>query len=130
MAHTIMVVDDSQDDREITRRVLAKTGRDVLIREAECGEAALRLLQCKEELPSLILLDLKMTGMSGIDTLLRIRSDERHKRIPVIIVTNSTLEADRNASLQAGANGFVHKAFDIDQYRKDVQALLDRWLTG
>jgi two-component system response regulator len=125
-----MVVDDSQDDREITRRILAKAGRDVLIREAERGEEALRLLQCEDELPSLILLDLKMPGMSGIDTLRRIRADERQKRIPVIINTNSTLDSDRNASLNAGANEFVHKAFDLDQYRKDVQALLDRWLTG
>jgi len=125
-----MVVDDSQDDREMTRRALAKTGRDVLIREAERGETALRLLQCEDPLPSLILLDLKMPGMNGIDTLRRIRADERHKRIPVIIITNSTLESDRNASLHAGADDFVLKAFDLDQYRRDIQALLDRWLTN
>jgi CheY-like chemotaxis protein len=128
MPHTIMVVDDDPDDMEITRRILAKMRRDMIVTQAPCGEAALALLRNSGELPSLMLLDLKMPGMSGIDTLRRMREDERLKHIPVVIVTNSTLESDKNASLSAGADGFLHKDFDLDQFGRDMKSLLDRWL--
>jgi CheY-like chemotaxis protein len=128
MSHTIMVVDDDPDDMEITRRILARTRSDMIIRPVPRGEAALALLRNSAELPSLMLLDLKMPGMSGIDTLRRMREDEGLRHIPVIIVTNSTLESDRNAALNAGADGFIHKDFDMDQFGRDMKSLLDRWL--
>jgi CheY-like chemotaxis protein len=128
MSHTIMVVDDDPDDMEITRRILARARRDMIVTQVPRGEAALALLRESRELPSLMLLDLKMPGMSGIDTLRCMREDEVLKHIPVIIVTNSTLESDRNAALSAGADGFIHKDFDMDQFGRDMKALLDRWL--
>ena len=128
MAQTVMVVDDDSDDIEITRRALEKSGRGVTFTAAPSGEAALALLQCSAELPSLILLDLKMPGMSGIDVLRRMRLDERLKRIPVVIVTNSTLDSDRNAALDAGADGFLHKDFDLDRFGRDIQDQLERWI--
>jgi CheY-like chemotaxis protein len=127
MPHTIMVIDDDPDDLEITKRALAKMRCDTACLTASRGEAALALLRSCAELPSLILLDLKMPGMNGIETLRQIRSDERTRHIPVVIVTNSTLESDRKASLAAGANAFLHKAFDIDQYGRDIQSQLERW---
>jgi CheY-like chemotaxis protein len=128
MAPTIMVVDDDPDDMEITRRILARTRREMIVTQVPRGETALALLRESGELPSLMLLDLKMPGMSGIDTLRRIREDEGLKHIPVVIVTNSTLESDRNAALNAGADGFIHKDFDMDQFSRDMKSLLDRWL--
>jgi CheY-like chemotaxis protein len=128
MPHTILIVDDDPDDIEITRRVLAKSGRDLEVRSAASGEYALQLLQQGGDLPMLIFLDLKMCGMSGIDTLRQIRADERLKHIPLIIVTNSALESDMRKSYDAGADSFIHKAFDIDQFSKEINAHLDFWL--
>jgi CheY-like chemotaxis protein len=128
MSYTVLVVDDDPDDLEITRRALAKIGCDVTCMSACRGEQALALLRGCAELPSLTLLDLKMPGMNGIDTLREIRSDDRLKRIPVIIVTNSTLESDRKAALAAGANAFLHKAFNLDEYGRDIQGQLERWV--
>jgi two-component system response regulator len=128
MEYTVLVVDDDPDDLEITRRALAKIGCSVTCMTACRGEDALMLLRFRAELPSLVLLDLKMPGMNGIDTLQQIRADDRLKDVPVIIVTNSTLESDRRAALAAGANAFLHKAFDLDQYGRDIQGQLKRWV--
>ena len=128
MSYTVLVVDDDPDDLEITRRAIAKLGCGVACMTACRGEEALTLLRGCGELPALILLDLKMPGMNGIDTLRHIRSDDRLKHIPVVIVTNSTLESDRRAALAAGANAFLHKAFDLDQYGRDIQGQLERWV--
>jgi two-component system response regulator len=100
----------------------------MIVTQVPRGETALALLRNSGELPSLMLLDLKMPGMSGIDTLRRMREDEELKHIPVVIVTNSTLESDRNAALNAGADGFIHKDFDMDKFGRDMKSLLDRWL--
>ncbi len=94
------------------------------------GEAALELLQNQEALPSLIFLDLKMPGISGIDTLRRIRADERLRNIRVIIMTNSILASDKSASFAAGADGFLHKEFDVSLFGKDIKSILERWLKG
>ena len=127
--HTVLVVDDNADDLEFTRRALLKAGRGGLkVRSAVRGESALAVLREEEELPSLILLDLKMPGMSGIDTLRQIRADERLRRIPVVILTNSTLESDEQEAYREGADGFLHKAFDIDQFEREIKAALLAWL--
>jgi CheY-like chemotaxis protein len=128
MSYTVLVVDDDPDDLEITRRALARIECGVTCMTACRGEDALALLRGLSDLPALILLDLKMPGMNGIDTLRQIRSDDRVKNIPVVIVTNSTLESDRKSALAAGANAFLHKAFDMDQFTRDIQGQLDRWM--
>ncbi len=128
MAHTVMIVDDNPDDVEITCIALRKTGREIKVKTASRGEIALELLRKGDDLPSLILLDLKMPGMSGINTLCQIRADERFKAIPVAIVTSSTLESDEKQAYAAGADNFIHKAFDMEQFANDIKNLLERWL--
>ncbi len=124
----VLIIDDDPDDVEITKRVLIRSGRDVTVQAAPSGEAALQSLRSGGDLPSLILIDLKMCGMSGIDTVRRIRADGRLKHIPLIIVTNSTLEADMRNAYDAGADSFIHKAFDIDEFGRRVREHLDSWL--
>jgi two-component system response regulator len=128
MHHTILVVDDDPDDMELTARALRKSGFPVNCIGFTSGAAALARLHSNHELPSLMLLDLKMPGMDGIDTLRRIRADERTRRLPVIIVTNSTLESDRAAAEAAGADHFLHKAFDMTRYARDIASHLEHWL--
>jgi len=130
MMRTVMIVDDDQDEIELLRRALKKAGRVKNIATAREGETALELLRTRKVAPSLILLDLKMPGMGGIETVRQLRADACLKDIPVVIVTNSSLESDKQAAYDAGADAFLHKAFNMDQFGKDIKLLLDRWLTA
>lgn len=93
------------------------------------GEAALQYLQKAEDLPALILLDLKMYGMSGIETLRKIRSDLRLNRIPVVVVTSSRLQTDKDEAYAAGANDYLHKAVDLNQFSKDIESIVELWVS-
>jgi len=128
VTHTILIIDDNPDDVEIVKRILARMDRDLKVEAAPRGEVALELLRSGIALPSLILLDLKMPGMSGVDFMRIIRADERMKHVPVIIVTSSSLDSDEKKSYEAGADAFLHKAFDIDRFSSDLQSLLNRLL--
>jgi len=128
MTQTLLIIDDNPDDIEITKMSLARINREIKVTAAPRGEAALEFLRGEKILPALILLDLKMPGMSGFDTLRKIRADERLKHIPVIIVTSSSLEADEKMSYEAGADGFLHKAFDINLFGRELKSVLERWL--
>ncbi len=128
MEKTILIIDDNEDDILITERVLSKIAPQVRREVAHRGEAGLALLRDGRPLPSLILLDLKMPGMSGFDVLREIRADKRLMHIPVIVVTSSALETDEKAACEAGANCFLHKAFDMNQFSRDIASLLRRYL--
>ena len=97
-AHKILIVDDDPNDTELTKKVLSRSGCHVKVETVSLGEAALELLRKEDDLPSVIFLDLKMPGLSGIETLRMIRADERLRNIAVIILTNSLLEADKKES--------------------------------
>jgi two-component system response regulator len=124
----ILIVDDNPDDIEITKTVMVEMGRGERIAAASRGELALKFLRQGQTLPVLILLDLKMPGMSGIDTLREIRTDERLRRIPVIVVTSSTLESDRENAYATGADSFLHKSVNIDEFGRALDGLLRHYL--
>jgi len=128
MQPTILIIDDNEDDVLLTRFVLTKTGRNLRTEVALSGEAGLARIRGGKMPPNLILLDLKMSGMDGIEVLRKIRNDESLSSIPVVIVTHSGLVSDKEASLQAGANSFMHKAPDLDQFKRDMECVLDFWL--
>ncbi|MEJ2696183.1 MAG: response regulator [Candidatus Sulfobium sp.] len=124
----ILIIDDSQDDVLIAERVISRLKRGVRTEVARSGEEGLALLAGEETLPALILLDIKMPGMDGVEVLRRIRGNLRLGDIPVIIVTHSALDSDVDACCEAGANAVLHKAFDIDRFGKEIEAVLERWL--
>lgn len=128
MASTVLIIDDNQDDILITKKVFSKIAPEVSTESALSGEAGLALLKCEEALPTIILLDLKMPGMGGLDALRQMRSDERLRNIPVIVVTSSTLDSDEKEAYEAGADSFVNKAFDIEQFASDMKLILKRYL--
>lgn len=128
MRQSVLIIDDNQDDVLIAKRVLSRLKRGVRTEVASDGEAGLALLAAEETLPSLILLDLKMPRMGGIEVLRKIRGDHRFKGIPVIVVTHSALESDVSACVEAGANEVLHKAFDFELFSKEIETVLDRWL--
>ena len=126
---TVLIIDDDQAEVLIATRVLSKIAPELGVDTALSGEAGLALLRSGRPLPVLVLLDLKIPGLSGLDVLRQIRADEHLKHLPVIIVTNSTLESDRQEALAAGADDYLHKAFDIKRFSSDVESLLQRYLS-
>ncbi len=128
MQKRIFIIDDSDDDVVLTKTVLSKINPDIITEVAMSGDDGLAVLRSGKDLPSLILLDLKMPGMDGIEVLQNIRAENRLHNIPVIILTNSRLESDRQASFKAGANGFLQKASSIEQFKIDMAGVLKQWL--
>jgi CheY-like chemotaxis protein len=128
MEPTVLIIDDSEDDILLTKMVLSKIGRKIRTESASSGEAGLAALRDGSALPAMILLDLKMPGMDGFDVLRAIRADGRLCRIPVIIVTHSDLESDQEASFKNGANSFLNKSVDLDQFTKHIRNELEKWI--
>lgn len=117
---SILIVDDNTDAILLTQIALSMLEPGIRTETATSGQNALHLLETARELPSLVLLDLKMPGMDGIETLRRIRGNERLASLPVIIVTLSTLASDEAMAHQAGATGFVCKAIKIEDFSRDL----------
>jgi CheY-like chemotaxis protein len=128
MEPKILIIDDSEDNVLLTEMALSKLGRKVRIESALSGEAGLAALRGGSMLPAAVLLDIKMPGMEGHDVLRAIRADEHLCRIPVVVVTNSDLESDEQAAVKEGADGFLHKATNLDQFKNDIENILDCWL--
>lgn len=80
------------------------------------------------EVPALVLLDLKLPKLSGIDVLRRVREDDRTRFVPVVILTSSSEEEDIVASLRHGANSYVRKPVDFGRFVEQVQRLQVYWL--
>jgi len=124
----IFIIDDSPTDIELTTIALEETGREIRVSSAPDGKSALALLR-NGMMPSLILLDLKMPGMSGIEVLRAIRADDRLREIPVVVFTSSSLESDSEEALAAGASDYLEKSLSLYQISKDLASVLNRWLT-
>ena len=92
---SLLVVDDNVNDVEIVRIALDSLGYGIKMQKAFDGETAIRLLSDGHCRADLVLLDLKLPGMSGIDVLRKIRSDEKFKNLPVLVSSSSMLDSDQ-----------------------------------
>jgi len=129
MEQSILIIDDSMDDILLTERAIARIGRTIRTETALSGQQGLELLEKRTFSPSLILLDLKLPGIDGLDVLHWIRRNERHGDVPVVIVTSSNLQSDREACQRSRANSFIHKSADLNRFTTELQKELVRWLT-
>ena len=102
-------------------------GMGIRIEVASSGEEGLARLREGTILPTLILLDVKMPGISGIDVLRKIRDDKRLDLIPVVIITHSMLDNDFVASYKSGANSILLKTVDTDEFRKCIINLIEHF---
>ena len=127
MGPIVLIVDDSADGTLLTELALNMLHKRIRAKKVSSGTAALEFMHTAAELPALVLLDLTMPGINGIETLKKIRADERLKNIPVVVTTVSTLETDREAAEEAGANGFVHKAIRLHDFGKDLEKHIKFW---
>jgi CheY-like chemotaxis protein len=129
----ILIVDDSPKDIELTLATLTENNLANDVVTAEDGEEALDYLYKRgkfaneDGLPAVILLDVKMPKMDGIEVLKQIRSDAKFKFIPVIMVTSSSEERDIVESYKLGANSYVVKPVDIIQFIEAIKVLGQYW---
>ncbi len=132
----ILLVEDNPDDEVLMLRALKKNKIHNRVVVAHDGVEALEYLfatgKYEEntigDLPHLILLDLKLPKIGGHDVLKRLRADERTRYIPVVVLTSSTEEKDIIASYDVGANGFVQKPVDFNQFVEVANQLGVYWL--
>lgn len=118
----ILIVEDNEKNRKLVRDVLAFKG--YRLAEAETGEEGVRL--ARELRPALILMDIQLPGMSGIEALAQIRADESTRAIPVIAVTASAMSTDRSKIIAAGFDGYQSKPINVKGFLEAVQAVLER----
>ena len=111
----ILLVEDNPDDVELTRRAFEKSKMLNEIVVAGDGQEALDFLFAGVA-PSVVLLDLNLPKIDGLEVLRRIRADERTKRLPVVILTTSTEEKDLISGYDLGANSYVRKPVDFAQF--------------
>lgn len=113
----VLVVDDDADQIALLSEALAARGHQV--RSAEHGEEALDI--CARQPPDVVLLDVMMPGMDGIETCRRLKGDPATAHIPVLLVTSLSERADRLRGIQAGANDFITKPLDIEALHLSVR---------
>lgn len=125
----ILPVEDNPDDAELTICALKKNNLANNLLHLEDGQEALDFLfNEKNRMPKLILLDLKMPEVDGIEVLCILKSDEQKKVIPIVVLTFSKVERDIIESYKLGINAYIVKPIDFDQFVKAVSRIGLFWL--
>jgi two-component system response regulator len=132
----ILLVEDNPEDIELTLHALRKENLANSIHVVRDGEEALEFLFCGgayssrtfERPPRLVLLDLKLPKIDGLEVLKRLKSDPRTRPIPVVILTSSKEDRDLVQSYGNGANSYIQKPVDFDQFRDTVKKVGFYWL--
>jgi two-component system, cell cycle response regulator DivK len=117
----ILVVEDNDKNRKLVRDVLTFKGYEII--EAETGEEGVRLAQ--ERQPSLILMDIRLPGIDGIEALRQLRAEEATRDIPIMAMTASVMTADRRKITAAGFDAFQSKPLKVSDFVAAVERLLD-----
>jgi two-component system, response regulator len=132
----ILLVEDNPGDEALTLRAFKKINQSVQITVVRDGAEALDFIFCKgvykdrdpRDFPQLILMDMNLPKLNGIEVLRRIRADEHTQTVPVIMLTSSREEQDLIDSYRSGANSYVRKPIDYDQFLEAVRQLNLYWL--
>ena len=132
----ILLVEDNEDDMELALHALKRGKVANLISVVRDGEEALDFLFCRgafarrsfEHPPKLILLDLKLPKVDGLEVLRQVKGDARTKTIPVVIMTSSKEERDLVSSYNLGVNSYIQKPVDFDQFRETVKNVGLYWV--
>ena len=132
----ILLVEDNPSDRQLALYALRKANLANHIEEARDGEEALDFIFCRGrysgrsplEPPKLILLDLKLPKVDGIEVLTEIRKNPATQMVPVVVMTSSKQEQDIVASYKVGVNSYIQKPVDFEQFRETIRQVGFYWL--
>ena len=132
----ILFAEDTRDDAELTIRALEKSGFTNKLLHVKDGAEALEFLYCKgifasrnfSEKPKLILVDLKMPKVSGIQILEKVKSDPDFKSIPVVILTSSQEDPDIAKCYALGANSYIVKPLDSNKFFNSIKEIGLYWM--
>ncbi len=136
MTKVVLLIEDNPSDEKLTLRALAKGNFSNEVVVARDGVEALDYLfglgphagRDVLDLPTLVLLDLKLPRIEGLEVLRRIRADDRTRLLPVVILTSSTLDEDLDAGYSLGANAYVRKPVDFAAFVEAARTLGLFWL--
>ena len=123
----ILLVDDDPDDVELALRALRRSGWTGRVDVRDDGATALEFLREAAELPSVVVLDLKMHRMSGFDVLEHVRADPRTRLLPVVVLTTSTEDRDVVRAYELGANSYLRKPADTREFQGVMGLLSQYW---
>ena len=118
----ILIIEDNEKNLKLVRDVLQVKGHTTF--EAMTGEDGVRI--AREELPDLVLMDIQLPGMNGIDALRVLRADPHTAAIPVIAVTASVMQQDRKMITDAGFDAYVGKPINLKEFLEAVRVALER----
>ena len=128
----ILLIEDNPDDRDLTIRAFKKNNVLNPIVVAMDGDEALTMLlgdhHSDQDSPALILLDLKLPKVDGLEVLRRIRADQRTRVLPVVVLTSSKEDEDLRRAYDLGANGYVRKPIAFTEFTEAVHTLGLYWL--
>lgn len=126
----ILFIEDDQVERMKLQRTVSKLQLKHNITEAKNGEEALEALKSNPKLPDIILLDLNMPRMNGIEFLKILKADESYKYLPIIILTTSQNRADLLECYKVGIAGYIIKPLKYGDYESKLKKVLDYWDTN
>jgi two-component system, cell cycle response regulator DivK len=118
----VLIVEDNEKNMKLFRDVLQATGYSTL--EATTGEEAIEL--SLSQVPALVLMDVQLPGIDGVEALERLRQNERTASIPVLALTAQAMSGDRERFLEAGFDGYLAKPVDVGELIEAVREHCDR----
>ena len=124
----ILLVEDNPDDIELTRDALSGNHIANQLIVKQDGVAAVEYLATADPLPRVVLLDLKLPKLDGIEVLRRVRSDPRTHLLPIVVLTTSTEDRDLRECYELGVNSYVRKPVDFMEFHEAVRTLGLFWL--
>ena len=113
----ILYVEDNFENKLFVRRVIESMGHEML--EAETGLDSLTI--AAEEMPDLILMDINIPGMDGLETTVRLKKNPHLAQIPVIALTANAMKGDKERCLAAGCDGYMQKPVGVSDLRREIQ---------
>jgi two-component system cell cycle response regulator DivK len=120
MGKTILIVEDEPRNLKLLRDLLQRFGYEIL--EALDGEQGVKL--AGEKIPDLILMDIMMPKMDGLEATRIIKADTKTKHIPIIALTSYAMKGDREKTIEAGCDGYIAKPIDIKEVLKTIETYL------
>jgi CheY-like chemotaxis protein len=132
----ILLVEDNPDDEQLALRAFRKSSLDHRIEVVRDGAEALEYLfyfgrfsDRKRNTPTVVLLDLKLPKVDGLEVLRQLRAEDSTRLLPVVVLTSSSQDEDIRRSYVLGANSYVRKPVDFNQFKETIERVSTYWMT-